>query len=1212
MKPLPAGLLCLTVAASVAGLWPASATAEPVDRGTAAAGSVIEQKMGEEVRFVDFSNWQNVVRYQNLLGGDVLRTNAVGQLAILFADRTQVRLGRNSALQVKQMTPGGDAMLNLQSGTMWARAQRGGQGLAVETPAATAAIRGTDWTLTVKGDQTSLIVLEGQVELKNDQGSVQVSQGEAAVANIGQAPQKLVIVTPDDREQMLFYLTLRDGFSIMPATPLPLDGMREEQTRVSAIPADARSADDWLILAETSLSLVGRKEAHVALAEARKGGLTRSGKARAAMLEALLAGAETRYADAARLFAEAKSGLDPIRRSIAAYGEYYARSLASPELVLTPPGDVRDPYSAVMKAYTVGFLEDIPAAIAVMREAETRFPDESSLPAIRALLAQLVNDREQMREAVNRALSIDPNDGFALIARARLAGDFESDLKAARTDLMRAAEILPNSSTVWNDLGLVEDARGDTQAAEEAMKRSIVLDPESPIGHANLAIFYLDQARMEEAKREIDLAIKADPAFNVALLARGRYHLQSGDLEKGVDDLLAASTANPGHSQSQLLLAAAYYESGAREPAAQALDNADRLDKNDPVISSMRTSIAIDDYDSEGAIRNAQEFLRRSRAQGGQFATLDANQDAGSTLNNAFRLQGLNAWGQYYGDAVFDPFEGSSYVDQSIRGATDPLTSSFLFGENVITDNPSSKSFSSFFQGLLFDPHMISSRSRSANLLRRPFFEGSIGIGTTLNPGTEGWVGELELQSYSNEPVPLSGYLNLQYADSPDKTRTVVDSGILTRNSENEQEIMGLNGYLTSTLTPDDRLVAYANHSTSAFEFNTPYINLFFPGRLYGVDTTFTTAGLGWSHTLDYRNVVNAALLFSSLDFERRMREESPPFFQDGTTLFGQKSYVAAINHVVESDNLTWRYGVEGGVLNNSFDIRVETSDIPPVSASTRDESYFSKAYLDLLHDITPELKAEYGLFGTVLGGSESDAEHIEPRAGFAWIPAEGHWLRAGYIRQTSDMTTPTLAPIGIVGLQANDFSVGSDGYSDTLALKWDAEWTDRFFTTIDYQHQTFHDLTVNDALLLSSYSFSEAEADRVAITANLALPHGFGLSATYALAFSEVKDQASPAFGRDLPFLPRHTGQVAVTYVSDANVKATLAANYVGERYGDVTPRKLDDYWTLDAELTWEPFDKNIAFEASAYNLLDEDFDVMPGFNGWGRVFKGMMKVRF
>ncbi|MBW8320643.1 MAG: FecR family protein, partial [Rhizobium sp.] len=194
----------------VGASWPCvPAWAEPVVRGADAVASVIARKVGEEVRFIDVSNWRFVDLKQDLVTGDVLRTNATGQLAILFSDRTQIRLGRNSSLRVRQMTPGSDAVLELETGTLWARAERGGPGVEVVTPAATAAIRGTDWTMTVKGAETSLTVLEGLVELSNPQGSVEVAQGEAAAATIGQAPRKIVIVDSDDREQMLFYLAPR-------------------------------------------------------------------------------------------------------------------------------------------------------------------------------------------------------------------------------------------------------------------------------------------------------------------------------------------------------------------------------------------------------------------------------------------------------------------------------------------------------------------------------------------------------------------------------------------------------------------------------------------------------------------------------------------------------------------------------------------------------------------------------------------------------------------------------------------------------------------------------------------------------------------------------------------------------------------------------------------------------------------------------------------
>lgn len=56
----------------------------------------------------------------------------------------------------------------------------------------------------------------------------------------------------------------------------------------------------------------------------------------------------------------------------------------------------------------------------------------------------------------------------------------------------------------------------------------------------------------------------------------------------------------------------------------------------------------------------------------------------------------------------------------------------------------------------------------------------------------------------------------------------------------------------------------------------------------------------------------------------------------------------------------------------------------------------------------------------------------------------------------------------------------------------------------------------------------------------------------------------------------------------------------------------KLDGYWTIDGNLTWEPFDKRFELQLAAYNLLDEDFEVAPFTPGWGRSFKGSIKVRF
>ena len=116
--------------------------------------------------------------------------------------------------------------------------------------------------------------------------------------------------------------------------------------------------------------------------------------------------------------------------------------------------------------------------------------------------------------------------------------------------------------------------RGATREAEAALRRAIALQPMNPVAYANLAFLYLEQDRPDDAKPLIDRALALDPGFDVALFARGRWNLQRGNIAAAQDDLLAASTANPGYSQGLLILAAAYLAAGEREPAEQALENA--------------------------------------------------------------------------------------------------------------------------------------------------------------------------------------------------------------------------------------------------------------------------------------------------------------------------------------------------------------------------------------------------------------------------------------------------------------------------------------------------------------------------------------------------------------------------------------------------------------------------------------------------------------
>ena len=518
------------------------------------------------------------------------------------------------------------------------------------------------------------------------------------------------------------------------------------------------------------------------------------------------------------------------------------------------------------------------------------------MPAYRAQLALLIDDREQVKAAIDRSLAIDPDDPTALEARANYKAGIESDLEGALADLTRAAVIAPGSTTIWNALGNVQSARGAEREAEAAFKRSIELDPNDPVSYANLAILYLDQDRVEEAKVLIDKALAVDPSFDIALVARGRYHLQTGEIDKAMKDLLAGSTANPAYSQALLLLAGGYYESGDRKPAEQALENADRLDPNDPVTSSFETAIAIDDYDSDRAIESAQETLKRARARGGDYASLSANRDAGSLLNEAFRLQGLDAWGRYYGDVTFDPFSGGGYVDQALAGSVNSFVVDLGAGTLPVDPEANASSFSSLFQGLMFDPLMLSGRSRTANLFRRPFVEGSVGGGFVNNgAGDGGWSAEAEVQGYSPTPIPWAFYGQFS-ADRSDDFRSHTDEGFVDPTSQFNLEFENVvgTGYITAKPTPYDRVVAYVDLEHSEPDLLdgvlvlTPPVSLVYsvpvPGGFFPLPAILSVAPttgrsttkpppleFGWSHTFGYRNVLNAAVFATG--FERHSDE---------------------------------------------------------------------------------------------------------------------------------------------------------------------------------------------------------------------------------------------------------------------------------------------------------------------------------------------------
>ncbi len=175
--------------------------------GTAAApnsAEIVSITGKAESRAIASAPWSPAQSKQLLYGGNFVRTLDESSLALLFADKTQLRLSRNSMFEIKGVGDGKatDTTVSLLKGKSWMQSKSVPNKLKVETPSGTAGIHGTDWVMEVDdAGVTTLTVLSGEVEFANAYGSVRVRTDEQSVTEPGRAPQKRLLQNSLERVQ---------------------------------------------------------------------------------------------------------------------------------------------------------------------------------------------------------------------------------------------------------------------------------------------------------------------------------------------------------------------------------------------------------------------------------------------------------------------------------------------------------------------------------------------------------------------------------------------------------------------------------------------------------------------------------------------------------------------------------------------------------------------------------------------------------------------------------------------------------------------------------------------------------------------------------------------------------------------------------------------------------------------------------------------------
>ncbi|MGK9167564.1 TonB-dependent receptor [Inquilinus limosus] len=1198
-----------------------TADAAIVPRDGRAAGAVIQTAGESEIRFTATELWQDVEVQQVLLGGDALRTGPLGGLAILFADQTQIRVHNNSQLLVREVGgDGGPARMELDSGAVWARAVTGGGGVEITTPAATAAIRGTDWSLTVGPDgRTTLVVLSGVVELSNEFGRVSVGRGEAAVAAVGSAPAKIIVTTPKDREQMLFWLAPGAVFDAFPASDTTSRGRREMYRRVTAVLEAQRSAEDWLSLAEAGLEIEGPAAAAAALARARAAGpLTPEQTARADLLDGIMAGRAGRDDEAAGAFAAAEAVGTGRIRLLARMGRFFAGTKSGragdPAAMERELAASDDPVAVEGLAWLQAIRGDLPAAYATLQSGAGRFPGDLDIAVGEATAAQVLGDREGMRQAVDRALAIDPDDPEALRMAANYKVAFANDPDGALALLRRATGEAPGDAEAWNDLGMLHDIRGGLVEADAALGRAAALDPDAANVLVNRAVIYLEAGMVGRARALLDQARAADPESGITLVGEGILAFETGDVDGALEKFLAASAANPASSENLQGLAAAQYALGRTDQAKQTLDNADRLDPNDPMVPSMRTIIAFDEAEADEAIRNAREIAARSNQGSVALSTANLGNRLGPPLLAAYANLGLLDWGRYYNDRTDDPFSAASYLGRSV------IAQPTVFGTDPAV--PDRVALSAEIQSLLLDPTLASSRQRRTDLLPRPFLDAQLTGGFVTVGDTIGHTEGVDIDGYTIAPIPLAFRASFARVDNDGDDHG--DDSDSWSGSARIAGRLGLGGSFAAWIDGGDAGSEIAGTSLT-------------PSPFASERSRAVSGGLAFGYRLGERSRLTAMVQRSHVerrDFNRTLLFDIPdPNFPDIVSydlrvddIVKQRidTTMGGLAHAWGAGDITVQYGFE--VLSTRSTLSVDET------AWTSIKLFGREVQTDRAHDVTrsetdqtlgrvfaygrwtpsPALRIDFGT-GIVRAGDGGPVPDVvlEPRLGVAWSPAEGHWLRAAVQRGAETPGNLTLAPVDTVGIVPDTLPLATGGVATSYTVRWEAEWSPHLFTSLEGQHQELENLSfAYPSAQLVTLEVERGRTDRVTAAGNVWFDGGIGVYGSASLIRSEVTEGLGE--GKRIPFVPDWTARIGAVWVHPLQIRAQIERVWAGPQSSGPGLPEIDGFGSTNLAISWEPLDKRIALGFVVRNLFDEDYDTAFGVEAPGRLVAATASIRF
>lgn len=508
LSQVVAGLLCAVIEGAVCAAEPASPPANPGMRILQVEGLV-------EVSTRSATNWMPARRDDLLRDGDRLRTGPASRAALRHAGLGTRYVGPNSELILRAPAAGQRVpVIEYLQGRSHFLNREGANEVELRNRIAAAGSEGTEFHVTSDPDgRMTLLVIEGQVQLRTAQGSLTLGAGEEGMAEAGQPPRSL--------------------------------GRRSTAEQIQRI--------QWclhyppvLVAGELALSDPERSALNASLAAYEQGDI--------AAARRLLPAANPGDADAMRIYRSALllaagdvEGADALLAGVAG-GTGLAEALRQ----LVAAVQFREYHPPAPPATATGWLaesyyrqsrpgnrpeEGVTGALPAARRATELAPGSAAAWTRVAELEFSQGRTVRARQALDRALELAPDhpaaltlDGFVLAADNRVTAARErfervlngegagadawlgrglcrirqGDLLGGRDDLLVAAGLEPRRAVLRSYLGKAFGETGDSTRALREYEIAATLDPLDPTSPLYAALELQGRNRVNEAIADLE------------------------------------------------------------------------------------------------------------------------------------------------------------------------------------------------------------------------------------------------------------------------------------------------------------------------------------------------------------------------------------------------------------------------------------------------------------------------------------------------------------------------------------------------------------------------------------------------------------------------------------------------------------------------------------------------------------------------------------